>query len=360
MNVLIARLKGKKVGLVVNQTSLLNNRHLVDTLLAANIHVIKVFAPEHGFRGQADAGQAIETTVDSLTSLPIVSLYGKHHKPNPNDLEGVETLVFDLQDVGVRFYTYISTLHYVMEACSELNIPLIVLDRPNPNGFYIDGPVLDTHYRSFVGMHPIPIVYGMTIGELSKMIQGEQWIRASNQLSLEVIPCLNYQRKFSCRLPVPPSPNLPNQRAILLYPSICLFEGTVVSLGRGTDFPFQIYGHPAFKSNFSFTPRSKPGAKYPPQEGKKCFGKDLSQMKITELLNNRKLNLTYLVDAYNQLNKRDSFFLASNFIDKLYGSSQLRHDLARNKPVQEIEASWKTELEQFKKKRKKYLLYPDF
>ncbi len=357
MKELFDRLNGKRVGLVVNQSSLVGGEHLVDRLISSGLNIKKVFAPEHGFRGNVEAGTKVNSGIDSLTGLPIISLYGKHYKPIPEDLENLDILVFDIQDVGVRFYTYISTLHNVMEACAEQNIPLIVLDRPNPNGFYIDGPVLDTAYKSFVGMHPIPVVYGMTIGELAQMIKGEKWIDKSEQLNLTVFTCQNYQRNKSFSLKVPPSPNLPNDLSILLYPSLCFFEGTVISLGRGTAFPFQVYGHPKLKGPFRFTPSPNKASLNPPLCGVECFGRDLRKCKMSDLLNSKQINLTFLLDAFVQLGSQDSFFLKSNFIDKLYGSDQLRLLLKKRKTSKEIRDSWQPGLQKFKQNRKKYLLY---
>lgn len=359
MKELVDRLNGKRVGLIVNQSSLVEGEHLVDRLISSGLNIKKVFAPEHGFRGNYEAGAKVNSGIDSLTGLPIISLYGKHYKPTPEDLENLDILVFDIQDVGVRFYTYISTLHYVMEACAEQNIPLIVLDRPNPNGFYIDGPVLDTAYKSFVGMHPIPVVYGMTIGELAQMIKGEKWIDKSEQLNLTVFTCQNYQRNRSFTLKVPPSPNLPNDLSILLYPSLCFFEGTVISLGRGTAFPFQVYGHPKLKGPFRFIPSPNKASLNPPLSGVECFGRDLRKCKTSDLLKSKQINLTFLMDAFVQLGSQDSFFLKSNFIDKLYGSDQLRLLLKKRKTSKEIRDSWQPGLQKFKQIRKKYLLYKE-
>ena len=266
-------LKDKAIGVVGNQSSLIGTTHLVDSLLSAKLQVVKVFSPEHGFRGTADAGAHIENGTDEKTGLPIISFYGKNKKPSQSQLEGIEILLFDIQDVGARFYTYISTLHYVMEAAAENNIPLIVLDRPNPNGHYIDGPILDTAYRSFVGMHPIPIVHGMTIGEYAQMINGEKWLTDSVECDLTIISMLGYNKQTPYDLPVKPSPNLPNAQAVNLYPSLCLFEGTNISVGRGTDLPFQHYGAPYLESDYSFVPESGAGAKYPKHEGERCYSR---------------------------------------------------------------------------------------
>lgn len=348
-------LSGKRVALVVNQTSRIGNTHLVDTLLARGIEVVALFAPEHGIRGQADAGEKIADSTDPQTGIPIISLYGRHRQPTPDDLDKIDIVVFDIQDVGVRFYTYISTLHLVMEACARNGKPLLVLDRPNPNGHYVAGPVLDTAYASFVGMHPIPVVYGLTIGELATMINGEGWLN-SPACDLQVIKIANYTHDSSYVLPVKPSPNLPNARAVELYPSLCFFEPTVVSIGRGTTFPFQVIGYPdSTMGTFSFTPRSMPGmSKYPKHQDVTCYGQDLRQGPPTPF------TLTYLVDWYQRLALDTAFFTSNNFFDKLAGSNRLRHQLQQGLSAEEIAASWQTELQAYQAKRKKYLLYPDF
>lgn len=350
-------LSGKKVGLVVNHTSLIGNTHLVDTLIASGVNVVKLFAPEHGLRGEADAGTHINDSTDAKTGIRILSIYGSKKKPNTADLKGIDILVFDIQDVGVRFYTYISTLHYVMEAAGEHNIPVIVLDRPNPNGHYIDGPVLDTTtYRSFVGMHPIPVVYGMTIGELGQMINGEKWIKSTCQLT--VIQCKNYTHTKPYVLPVKPSPNLPNQRAIMLYPGICFFEGTSGSLGRGTKFPFQVAGHPQYPDkSFSFTPHPTSGAMDPPLKGKICYGVDLTNTNVDSLYNNAKLELSVLLDFYKKITG-ESFFNASWF-DKLAGGPHFRLSIMKGWNEEQIRQSWQKDIELFKKKRQQYLIYED-
>jgi len=285
LNSYIPFLKGKRVALIVNQSSLVGRNHLVDTLLDKSIEIVKIFAPEHGFRGDVEAGGTVENQFDAKTGIPIISIYGKKSKPSAEDLKNVDYVLFDIQDVGVRFFTFISTLHYVMEACAENGLPLMVLDRPNPNGFYVDGPVLDSCCTSFIGLDPIPIVYGLTIGELAKMIKGEAWIKNAKSLKLKIIPCINYSHKLLYVLPVNPSPNLKNQVAVLLYPSLCFFEGTHISVGRGTDWPFQIYGHPQFNSKypFSFTPRSRTESISPPWLDQICFGPDLRNLDSTNL-----------------------------------------------------------------------------
>ncbi len=356
----LSLLKGKSVGLVVNQTSVIGSTHLLDTLLSLGIDVELVFAPEHGFRGTADAGEHVSNGVDPKTKTAIVSLYGDNKKPKPGQLKDLDMLVFDIQDVGVRFYTYISTLQYVMEACAENNKPLVILDRPNPNGHYVDGPVLDTQYRSFVGMQPIPVVHGMTIGEYAKMLNGEKWLDNEEQCTLTVIPCLNYDHKTFYALPVKPSPNLPNMTAIYLYPSLCFFEGTNnVSLGRGTEKPFQIYGSDLFPDNlpYSFTPKSMDGAKNPPLLDKQCFGYDLSNIPL-DTLRKQKFTLKYLLNAYKLSSDKSKFF--NSFFIKLSGKGSLRVQTEKGLSEKAIKLSWKVQLAQFKEIRKKYLLYKDF
>ena len=343
-------LDNKSIGVVGNQSSLIGSTHLVDSLLSTKQQVVKVFSPEHGFRGTADAGAHIESGVDEKTGLPIVSLYGNNKKPTANQLQGIDILLFDIQDVGARFYTYISTLHYVMEAAAENSIPLVVLDRPNPNGHYVDGPILDSAYRSFVGMHPIPIVHGITIGEYAQMINGQQWLKNGVQCQLTVITMQGYSRTMPYDLPIKPSPNLPNAQAVNLYPSLCLFEGTNVSVGRGTDLPFQHYGAPYLKNDYFFIPKSGEGAKYPKHEGQKCYGKDLSQFpKLSQL------DLSYLIDAYQQSADKDTFF--NTFFDKLAGGSDLRLSIIGGKSEEEIRKSWADGLNVFKEQSAPYLIY---
>ena len=342
-------LKNKKVGVVGNQTSMIANTHLVDSLLSLGIDVVKVFSPEHGFRGKADAGAIIEDGIDSKTGIPIISLYGKNKKPKDEQLQGIDILVFDIQDVGVRFYTYISTLHYVMEAAAESNIKVIVLDRPNPNGHYVDGPILDTAFQSFVGMHPIPIAHGMTIGEYAKMINGENWI--ATKCELIVIEMENYTHNTNYDLPIKPSPNLPNARAVNLYPSLCLFEGTTISIGRGTDYPFQHFGAPYLKSNYSFIPKSGAGSKYPKHEDIMCFGTDL-RFQDNYLTT---INLNWIIEAYKQCPEKEEFF--NNFFDKLAGTDKLRKQIIAGKTAKEIKATWQEGLTSFKKQRRNYLIY---
>ena len=349
-------LKGKNVAVVVNQSSLVFGEHLVDKLLNNKINVKKIFAPEHGFRGVADAGQHVKNGLDSATGLPIVSLYGKHKKPTKSDLHGIDIIVFDIQDVGVRFYTYLSTLHYIMEAASESHIPVIVLDRPNPNGGRIDGEVLNLKYKSFVGMHPVPILYGMTIGEYALMINGEGWLKGRQKVDLKVIRLGNYTHDSVYSLMVKPSPNLPNDLSIYLYPSLAFFEGTTFSAGRGTTQQFQLYGSPYYKKKaFLFRPISREGAKHPKHENKTCYGVDLSSEFISV---NDGINLEYILDAYKNYPYKKKFFLKSKFIDKLAGSNSLRKQVLAGKSAKSIKQSWQKGLENFKAIRQNYLIYP--
>ena len=351
-------LQGKKIGVVCNQTSLIGSQHLVDSLLKMDVDIVSIFSPEHGIRGNADAGESVQSSIDPITKLPIISLYGDHKKPTKDDLADLDIIVFDIQDVGVRFYTYISTLHYVMEACAEQGKSIIVLDRPNPNGYFVDGPILDQSFTSFVGMHPIPVVYGMTIGEYARMINGENWLHQGMQADLTVIELKNYSHSTFYELPVRPSPNLPDIRAILLYPSTCFFEGTTLSLGRGTDKPFQYIGHPSMHSEFSFVPMPNFGSKHPPQEGKRCFGSDLSNVTLGSITDKKGLDLSLLLKYYTEINAQgETFFLKNNFFDKLAGSDALRKQIIEGKNEAEIRASWQPDLERFQKIRAKYLLY---
>jgi len=349
MNILIDHIKEKNIAIVGNQTSIINKTHLVDTLASLNQNLVLIFSPEHGFRGQADAGANIKDEIDQKTGIPILSLHGKNKKPPKDKLENIDIIIFDIQDVGARFYTYISTLHYVLEAASENNIEVIVLDRPNPNGHYIDGPTLEKEYKSFIGMHEIPIVHGMTIGEYAKMIIGEKWIK--KKCSLTIIEMLNYNRQKIYDLPIKPSPNLPNKRAINLYPSLCLFERTTISIGRGTEYPFQHFGAPFLKKDYSFTPKSGPGSKYPKHENKTCFGKDLRFQK--NILNT--LNLNWLIECYNQSPDKENFFTL-NF-DKLAGTDKLREQIISGYSSKQITETWKKGLADFTVIREKYLIY---
>lgn len=353
-------LKGKNIGLVVNQTSMINSIHLVDSLINLGLNVKKIFAPEHGFRGGADAGEKISDSKDPKTGLPIISIYGTKKAPDKADLEGIDLLIFDIQDVGTRFYTYISTLHYVMLSCADNKIPLMVFDRPNPNGHFVDGPILDIAYQSFVGMHPIPIVHGLTIGEYASMINGENWLGMNKKCSLQVISCLNYNHSMVYDLPIPPSPNLPNMRSIYLYPSICFFEGTQISLGRGTNKQFQVLGAPNMNTgDFTFTPVSKPGATNPPQLGKLCRGIDLSILDERTIKAKKTIDLSYLIQFYKDYPEKESFFLASLFFDKLAGNAKLREMIQAGYTEEQIKETWEPGLSAFKQTRKKYLIYQD-
>lgn len=350
-------LKGKNVGIVTNQTSIVENgkttAHVVDFLIEKNIPVKKIFAPEHGFRGTADAGEHIKDGIDTRTGLSIISLYGDNKKPKTEQLKGIEVLVFDLQDVGARFYTYISSLHYIMEACAEEGIPLIILDRPNPNGGIIDGPTLEKENTSFVGMHTIPVLHGMTIGEYAKMINGEKWLKNGIQCELTIIPCSNYKRDMFYHLPVKPSPNLPNDQAINLYASLCFFEGTNVSLGRGTNKQFQIYGSPDLPNNgFSFTPMPNEGAKEPPLKGKLCYGEDLSKAPRV-----KQLEIKWLLKAYKETKDKSKFFIP--FFTKLAGTKTLQQQIESGLTENEIRKSWEPGLSRFKAMQKKYLIYSE-
>lgn len=346
-------LHNKNVAVVGNQSSIITTEvHLVDSLLSLKYKLVKVFSPEHGFRGTASAGEFISNSMDEQTGLPIVSLYGDHKKPTTQDLNGIDLMLFDIQDVGVRFYTYISTLHYVMEACAENDIPLIVLDRPNPNGDYIDGPILEMVNKSFVGMHPVPIVHGMTIGEYAQMINGEYWLKDSVQCKLTVIPCKNYTHNKRYSLPVPPSPNLTSDISIRLYPSLCLFEATTVSVGRGTEMPFEIYGHPDFpKSDFSFTPRSKTGAVKPKHENKKCFA-----FKPELDLDQNSMSLGFVLNAKILLQGKSFIIQKSSFV-RLAGTEKLYDQIISGLSESEIRDTWKAGLKKFDERRKIYLIY---
>ena len=355
----LSMLKGKRVALMANPSSLVGNAHLVDTLLSMGVTIERIFSPEHGFRGKAEAGEHVANGKDPRTGLPVVSLYGNHKKPSPDDLAGTDILLFDLQDVGTRFYTYISSMHYLMEACAENQIPVVVLDRPNPNGFYVDGPILEKEFSSFVGMHPVPVVHGMTVGEYAQMINGEGWLKDGLQCKLTVIPCANYDHKTKYELPVKPSPNLPNMSSVYLYPSLCFFEGTIMSIGRGTEHPFQCYGHPDFMlGSFLFTPKSIPGvANNPKHQDKVCNGANLSA--ATEwILAERRLNLDWLIGSWEVMHEKETFF--TPFFDKLAGTDKLRKQIESGLSMEEIRRTWRDDIMRFLDVRRKYLLYPDF
>lgn len=348
-------IEGKSIAIVANQTSMAGEKHLVDTLLSLT-NIKMIFAPEHGFRNLADAGESIVDGKDPLTGIAIVSLYGAQTKPTKENLSGIDYVIFDIQDVGTRFYTYISTLSLVMESCAENNVKLLVLDRPNPNGFYFDGNILDTAYSSFVGMHPVPIAHGMTVGEYAGMVNGEGWLKGGIKCDLTVIKCDNYDHSTYYELPVKPSPNLPNQTSVYLYPSLCFFEGTVISCGRGTAFPFQVYGNPDLPDRgFSFTPESVAGAKNPLHLGKKCFGRDMRNAIKDKIVPSPMLHLEWIIDAYNDYPAKDKFF--TRYFDTLGGGPGIREQIQKGMSADDIRATWKEGLEKFGAIRIKYLLY---
>ncbi len=350
----VPTLKGKRVGLVVNQTSVVNGQHLVDALLEKDIKVGKIFAPEHGFRGDHDAGAHVKSTVDTKTGIDVVSIYGSNKKPSPEILADLDVIIFDIQDVGVRFYTYISSMHYMMEAAAENGKAFIVLDRPNPNIAYVDGPILDSQFRSFVGMHEIPVLHGMTVAELAQMIKGEGWINNAAELQLSVVPVAHYERTMAYDLPVKPSPNLPNAQSIQLYPSLCFFEATPITVGRGTDFPFQVIGYSPVKlGEFSFTPRAIKGASMHPKfKGVEVFGQDLRDSSI------HGLDLSLFILVYQKLSEtKQPFFERADFMDKLAGTDKLRLAIEAGQTEQQIKQSWQADLSAFKRKRTPYLLY---
>jgi uncharacterized protein YbbC (DUF1343 family) len=350
----VSDLKGKTIALVVNHTSMIGKTHLADSLLSLGIKIKTIFAPEHGFRGTADAGEHVANGIDKKTGLPIVSLYGANRKPSVAQLEGIDVIIFDIQDVGARFYTYTSTMHYVMEACAEQSKKLLILDRPNPNGHYVDGQVLNKKFASFVGLNPVPVVHGCTVGELAQMINGESWLNGNKKCNIQIIKCLGYKHSTAYNPPIATSPNLPNLQSMLLYPSICFFEGTDVSVGRGTDKQFQVIGSPNSKNgSFTFTPEDKPGAKNPPQKGKLCYGEDLSQIDARK----QEFTLKYLIDFYQKSDNKAKFFSSPSFFDKLAGSDSLRKQIVAGMTETQIRASWKADLDKYKTIRKKYLLY---
>ena len=360
MDVLLPLIRNKVIAVVANQTSMVGNMHLIDTLLKASIHIKTVFAPEHGFRGQSDAGEDVISGIDNKSGLAVVSLYGNHTKPTSEELRGIDMIVFDIQDVGVRFYTYISTLQYVMEACAENKISLLVLDRPNPNGYYVDGPILDPKFSSFVGMNPIPIVYGLTLAEYSLMLNGEGWLKDHLQCDLFYIKAKNWDHTKYYDLPVPPSPNLPNMTSVYLYPSLCLFEGTLVSVGRGTDFPFQVIGYPGMKdAPFKFTPHSIKGKSNKPlYEGETCSGYDLREFGEQYIINTKQLYLYWLIESYNKAENKGDFF--NNYFDKLAGTDLLKHQIINGLSEESIRHSWQDGIHDYMLKRRKYILYKDF
>ena len=351
-------LEGKRIGVYSNQTGMAGEEHIVDLLKGQGFNIVYILSPEHGFRGDADAGEKVDNSVDAKTGLPIISLYNQQGgKPDAKTMQQIDVLVMDIQDVGLRFYTYYITMCRLMDACAEQGKELIILDRPNPNGMYVDGPILDMKHKSGVGWLPIPVVHGMTLGELAQMVNGEKWLPQGRQCKLTIIPCANYTHQSRYELTIAPSPNLPNMKSIYLYPSTCLFEGTVMSLGRGTDKPFQIYGHPQMKDQpYSFTPRSKPGATNPPQKDKLCYGKDLSTLEDDAIIQGG-LNLDYIIDAYQNLKMGDKFF--TTFFEKLIGVDYVRQMIQQGKSAVEIKARWESDVEKFKEQRKRYLLYEE-
>jgi uncharacterized protein YbbC (DUF1343 family) len=359
MDIYLPALKGKAVAIVGNQTSMVKTAHLVDTLLARGVNIKKVFCPEHGFRGQADAGEHLKTYKDKTTGLTIISLYGKSNKPAAADLKDVDVVIYDIQDVGARFYTYISTMHYVMEACAENKKKMIILDRPNPNGHYVDGPVLEEKFKSFVGMHPVPVVYGMTAGEYAQMINGEGWLKNKVKCDITVIPVSGYTHNDLYQLPVRPSPNLPNMPAVYLYPSLCLFEGTVISVGRGTDFPFQVIGHPKLQNgDFKFTPQSTAGAKNPPFKDSLCYGHDLRDFATIFVSGTKQVYLYWLMGTYKDYPDKKTYF--NNYFNSLAGTASLKQQIIDGTSEEEIRKSWEPGIKKFKEIRKRYLLYKDF
>lgn len=359
VNEYLPLLKGKKVAVLTNQTGIIGKSHLVDSLVSLKVNIVAILSPEHGFRGDADAGEHVASSIDEKTGIPIKSLYeGNTGKPSADLMKTIDVMVFDLQDVGVRFYTYLTTMARMMEACAESGVKMIVLDRPNPIGFYVDGPILDMKYKSGVGWLPIPTVHGMTLGELAGMINGEKWLKDGIQCDVTVIKCKNYTHASMYQLPVKPSPNLPDMRSIYLYPSTCYFEATPVSLGRGTTEAFQMYGHPNMKGyKFSFTPKSIPGAKFPPQLNRECYGVDLRTTPSIEEINKAGINLEYVIDAYNNLNLDDHFF--RSFFELLIGQGYVRKMIKEGKSAAEIKAMWTGDVAKFKEQRRPYLLYPE-
>ncbi len=352
------RQRQKRIAIVANQTSMIGNVHLVDSLLNSGINVIKIFTPEHGFRGSADAGEEISNGTDHKTGLPIISLYGNHKKPTVEDLNDIDMVVFDMQDVGVRFYTYISTMTLVMEACAENNIPLLILDRPNPNGFYVDGPVLDTNYRSFVGMHPVPVVHGMTIAEYAHMVNDERWLKGKVKCDLDWVPCSGYTHSYFYNLPVRPSPNLPDMNSVILYPTVCFFEGTKASVGRGTDMPFSVAGYPTLTGgNITFTPTSRIGAVNPPYKDQLCYGFDYRD-SVNILKENPGIRIEWIINMYNADTAKATFF--TSYFSTLAGTKELQKQIEEGYSASAIRESWRKALDNFLEIREKYLLYKDF
>ncbi len=360
MDVYLPLIKGRKVGILTNHTGMVGNRHLVDTLLSLGVDVKVVFAPEHGFRGRADAGEKVAGYRDAETGVEVVSIYGASRKPRQDDVRKLDVVLFDIQDVGLRYYTYLSSMHYMMETCAETGKPMILLDRPNPNGMYVDGPVMEDRYRSFVGMHPIPVVHGMTLGELAIMINAEGWLAGDVKCNLKVVPCLGYTHSTRYELPLPPSPNLPNMRAIYLYASLCCMEGTALSVGRGTPFPFQVFGHPALQGgeyDFTFTPKAMYGSAEPPLKGRTCRGRDLRSAPDDEDIISGGVDLSYLVSAYAAMPDKRGFF--NPMFEKLMGAAYVREMIERGAAAAEIKAGWTDGVERFRIRRLPYLLYDE-
>lgn len=351
-------LEGKRVGVLTNHTAVIDGVHLVDTLMNRGVNVSLIFAPEHGFRGKGSAGEHIASSRDAYTGIEIVSLYGSSTAPKANDVFRCDVVVVDIQDVGVRFYTYLSSMYLMMQTCADVGVEMIVLDRPNPNGMYVDGPIIHEQYKSFVGMLPIPVVHGMTLGELARMINGEGWLKGGAKCKLTVVPCEGYRRSMRYELPIAPSPNLPTPLSVALYPSLCYFEATTLSIGRGTDFPFEVVGHPSLDGTFAFIPKEREGAKNPPQKGVRCRGYDLRKSKVEDVVAEG-IDLTLLVETYRTLTEKGEKFFLSEFFEKLIGVGYVRDMIEQGYSAQEIENMWKEDVEEFRLKRQKYLIYED-
>lgn len=351
-------LEGKRVGVLTNHTAVIDGVHLVDTLMNRGVNVSLIFAPEHGFRGKGSAGEHIASSRDAYTGIEIVSLYGSSTAPKANDVFRCDVVVVDIQDVGVRFYTYLSSMYLMMQTCADVGVEMIVLDRPNPNGMYVDGPIIHEQYKSFVGMLPIPVVHGMTLGELARMINGEGWLEGGAKCKLTVVPCEGYRRSMRYDLPIAPSPNLPTPLSVALYPSLCYFEATTLSIGRGTDFPFEVVGHPSLDGTFAFIPKEREGAKNPPQKGVRCRGYDLRKSKVEDVVAEG-IDLTLLVETYRTLTEKGEKFFLSEFFEKLIGVGYVRDMIEQGYSAQEIENMWKEDVEEFHLKRQKYLIYEE-
>lgn len=351
-------LEGKRVGLLTNHTAVIDGLHLVDTLTNLGVNVNIIFAPEHGFRGKSSAGEHVASARDAYTGIEIVSLYGSSYKPKANDVFCCDVIVVDIQDVGVRYYTYLSTMYLMMQTCADVGVPMVILDRPNPNGMYVDGPIIEEQYRSFVGMLPIPVVHGMTFGELARMINGEGWLEGSVKCDLKVVPCEGYRRSMHYELPIAPSPNLTTPLAVALYPSLCYFEATTLSIGRGTDFPFQVVGHPALASDFNFIPSDREGAKNPPQEGRVCRGYDLRNRSVKSVVEGG-IDLSLLVETYRELASKGEKFFLSSFFENLIGVGYVRDMIVQGYSAEQIESMWQEDIDRFLSQRKPYLIYEE-